>query len=65
MINNIICYIFNHKWKFNFKSLPNKAICSRCKIKAELNLYTLEWESIDKFEGEKRSDEELCRTWTY
>lgn len=63
MSNKLICKIFGHKWKYNFPSLPNKAICSRCKIKAELNLRTLEWYNVNSFEGVKRSDEELCKKW--
>ena len=62
-IHGVMCRIFGHKWKYNFPSLPNKAICTRCKAKEKLDLYTLEWESIKTFEGEKRTDEELCRAW--
>jgi len=62
-IHGVMCRIFGHKWKYNFPSLPNKAICTRCKAKAKLNLRTLEWESIKAFEGEKRTDDELCRAW--
>jgi len=62
-MNKIICRIFGHKWKYNFPSQPNKAICCRCKIKAKLNLRTLEWGNVDSFEGEKRSDVELCNKW--
>lgn len=62
-IHGVMCRIFGHKWKYNFPSLPNKAICTRCKAKAKLDLHTLEWESIKTFEGEKRTDDELCRAW--
>lgn len=38
-----ICRLFGHEWRYNFKSLPNKAICERCKSKSKLNLRSLEW----------------------
>jgi hypothetical protein len=60
---NMLCYIFGHNWKYNFPSLPNKAICTRCKIKQELNLHTLEWKNVKKFKCETRIDEELCKDW--
>ena len=60
---NIICYLFGHKWKYNFPSIANKVICSRCKTKEHLNLFTLEWESVESFENEKRTDEELIKKW--
>jgi hypothetical protein len=59
----VICRVFGHKWKYNFPSLPNKAICTRCKSKAKLDLHTLDWESVKTFEEEKRTDKELCRVW--
>lgn len=62
-IHGVMCLIFGHKWKYNFPSLPNKAICTRCKAKTKLNLHTLEWESVKTLEGEKRTDNELCRVW--
>jgi hypothetical protein len=62
-IPRVICRVFGHKWRYNFPSLPNKAICARCKAKEKLDLHTLEWESVKIFEGEKRTDRELCRVW--
>lgn len=62
-MNKILCFIFNHKWRYNFPSLPSKAICKRCKAKAKVNLKIMEWESVDKFEGETRTDQELINKW--
>ena len=59
----IVCKVMGHKFKYNFPSLPNKAICEGCKLKMKLDLNTLEWENVEEFEGEKRSDEELCNEW--
>ena len=41
-----LCKLYGHRWRYNFpkNSMPNKAICKRCKIEAQLNLKTLEWE---------------------
>lgn len=64
-IHGVMCCIFGHKWKYNFPSLPNKAICTRCKAKAKLDLHTLDWKSVKTFEGEKRTDDELCRAWGF
>ena len=61
--NKIICYFFNHNWRYNFISIPNKAICNTCKIKAVLDLQTLEWKSVKTFEKELRTDDELCKKW--
>ena len=59
------CESSDHYWRFNFSTIPNKAICGRCHIKSTLDLRTLEWESVDEFEGEKRTDKELSKTWVY
>lgn len=56
----MLCEMFDHKWKYNFTSMPNKRICCRCKIREALNLRTLEWS--EKF-TDKRSDEELIKKW--
>lgn len=29
-LNKKLCEIFNHKWEYNFPSLPSKRTCSRC-----------------------------------
>jgi hypothetical protein len=50
----------NHKWKYNFPSLPNRRICKRCRKKEKLNLRTLEW--TDTF-VDTRSDEVLIKKW--
>lgn len=61
--NSLLCYIFGHKWVYNLPSQPNKAICIRCRSKKKLDLYKLEWKSVQNFEGEKRTDDELFRAW--
>lgn len=43
--------------------MPNKAICKRCYIKSRLNLTTLDWFIVEKFDGEERTDEELTDKW--
>ena len=63
ILNKIRCKIFGHKWKYNFKSIPNKAICPVCYLKSRLNLSTREWESVPNFEGDSRTNEELSRMW--
>ena len=60
---SINCAMFGHKWKYNFKSLPNKCICSTCKLKLKLDIKHMEWETVDKFEGDDRTDDELCDQW--
>jgi ABC-type transport system involved in Fe-S cluster assembly fused permease/ATPase subunit len=62
-IYKILCYTFGHRWKFNFKSIPNKAICSVCKSKSKLNLSTLNWEEVKDFGNDYRTDKELIETW--
>jgi len=63
-LKKIICRIFGHKWRYNFKSMPSKAICSECCIKSKFNIYTLEWESVEHFEGDDRPDWLLIKKWT-
>lgn len=53
----------NHKLRYNFPTLPNKAICTKCKQKFLLNLVLLDWEEVDQFSGETRTDEELINKW--
>jgi len=63
-INKIRCKIFGHKWKYNFKTMPSKAICECCCIKSKFNIYTLEWESVEQFEGDDRPDLFIIRKFT-
>lgn len=62
-INNLICFIFGHIWRYNFPSYPNRSICKRCKLKSKLNLKTFNWEIVPNFENNKRSDKELIDKW--
>lgn len=72
-MNKLICWLFGHKYKYNFKSLPSKAICSRCKTKwyfpygeTGISLLETEWIETDKFTftpGCERTDEELIKQW--
>lgn len=62
-INEIKCKLFGHKWRYNFKSMPSKAICERCHCKSKLNIYNLEWEEVDGFLGESRTCSELVEQW--
>jgi hypothetical protein len=56
-------YKVGHLLRYNFSTLPNKAICKRCKQKFILNLQKLEWEEVKEFIGENRTDEELIIQW--
>lgn len=58
-----ICRITGHNWKYNFASIPDKAICNRCYAKIKFDLHDLCWKKVECFEGEKRTDKELCRAW--
>ncbi|MFE3869513.1 hypothetical protein ACFX5E_15720 [Flavobacterium sp. LS2P90] len=62
---NIICKIWDCKYVYNFSSIPNRAICVRCKRKLELNLRTLEWELVEKFNTtyDLGTDDELIKRW--
>ena len=62
-MKHILCFLDGHKWLYNFPSMPSKAICGRCKSKTKLNFKTLDWTSVDYFENETRSDEELIQKW--
>ena len=33
---NIICYLFDHNWRYNFPTMPSKRTCKRCG-KIEIN----------------------------
>ncbi len=52
----------NHEWRYNFPSIPNKRICTKCKVKHKLDLEELEWYETS-FKTEGRSDEELIKDW--
>ena len=62
-MNKLLCKLFGHKWRYNFLTLPNKCICSRCKRKEQLDLYLLEWSHVESFENETRSNKELINKW--
>lgn len=59
----MICFIIGHKWRFNFSSVPNKAICVRCKKKIMYNYKTFAWEKVKMFGNETRTDKELIKKW--
>jgi len=61
----VMCRFFGHKWRYNFpiSSIPNKAICEKCYVKAKLNLRTLDWEVVSDFGTETRTDKELADKW--
>lgn len=61
-MKEFICYLFGHKWKFNFMSIPDKSICARCKTKAVFDPHKLEWNPVNGFEC-GRTDDELIRKW--
>tara|TARA_R110000868_G_scaffold76573_6_gene220180 strand:- start:11363 stop:11569 length:207 start_codon:yes stop_codon:yes gene_type:complete len=63
MFEKLKCKVYDHDWKYNFSTMPNKAICTRCKIKSKFDLRELEWNPIDTFEGETRTDGELISAW--
>lgn len=62
-MERLLYKLFGHKWRYNFSIPPNKCICSRCKRKMQLDLYLLEWNHVDLFENETRSDKELINKW--
>lgn len=63
MISKLMCKYFGHKWMYNFTSLPSKAICRRCKCKSRFDIKELEWNVVDDFAGDKRTDEQLIEIW--
>lgn len=67
IITKAKCDFFGHDWRYNFPSIPNRAICVRCKCKSELNLHKLEWEPVDKFtfteKYDTKTDKELIKKW--
>ena len=61
---NLKCRIFGHKRKYNFSTMPNKCICVRCKTKWKWNLdMHSDWEKVESFKGETRTDQELINKW--
>lgn len=60
---NFFCKILGCEYLFNFPSIPNKCICKRCKKKWELNLKSLRWVEVEKFDPELGTDEELIIRW--
>lgn len=63
-IKKIICKIFGHKWVYNFNTLPNKCICTRCHQKQELGLEKLEWVDVDEFSSNIGTDDEIIKRWS-
>ena len=64
MKDTVLCILFGCDWMVNSPSLPNKAICTQCKKKMELDLHSLKWEFVESFKNEKRSDKTLIKKWT-
>lgn len=67
-MKKLICKLFGHSYLYNFKTLPDKCICSRCKTKWYVPRYTINdsWCKIDKFtftKGVEKTDEELIKQW--
>jgi hypothetical protein len=62
---NLRCKLWDCKYVYNFNSIPNKAICIKCKRKIELNLKTLQWEFVEKFKTTYNlgTDDELIERW--
>jgi len=62
---SIRCKIWDCEYVYNFPSIPNRAICIKCKRKLELNLRTLEWEFVEKFNTtyDLGTDDELIKRW--
>jgi hypothetical protein len=59
------CKKLDCKYVYNFPSIPNRGICTSCKRKIELNLRTLEWEFVEKFNTtyDLGTDDELIKRW--
>ena len=62
-MKGLLCFFGSCKFVYNFSTMPNKCICKRCHLKFMFNLNSLEWEPIDVFENETRTDEQLIKTW--
>lgn len=50
---------------YNFKSMPNRGICVKCKTKWEFDLKSLDWYVVEKFDTKTflRTDDELINRW--
>ena len=69
-MKKLVCRLFGHRWRYNFPSQPNKAICKRChrrermifneQLCGSLNLLGEEW--VEGFD-DKRTDKELINKW--
>ncbi len=59
-MKQLLCKILGHKWLYNFMSMPNKRICSRCYKKEK-------WKNIpyvfDDTFTDKRTDKQLINAW--
>lgn len=63
-IAKIICGMIDHDWRYNFVSLPNKRICTRCKRREHWKIGTIPQIWIEGFPQEdKRSDAVLIEKW--
>jgi hypothetical protein len=62
-MKKLLCKILGCDLRFNFPSLPNKCICVRCKGKAGLDLETLEWRDVERFNHRLGTDEEIINRW--
>lgn len=49
---------------YNFHSMADRCICSRCKEKSELDLHSLEWKIVLKFSRNIGTDEEIIKRWS-
>lgn len=58
------CKITGHKYLYNFPSMADRCICSRCKEKSELDLHSLEWKIVLKFSRNIGTDEEIIKRWS-
>lgn len=64
LIEKWACGLLGHKWRYNFKWMPNKAICERCRIKAKTgDLLIDKWMPVETFDNETRTDDELIEKW--
>lgn len=62
-MKKMICKIFGCNFLYNFRDIPDKCICKRCSSKFELNLKSLSWGPVDKFNSSLGTDEELKKRW--
>ena len=59
------CKIWDCKYVYNFPSIPNRAICVRCKRKLELDLKNIKWNFVERFNTsiDLGTDEEIIKRW--